>query len=34
MMSWYILSAKKEETRLMRLKKLIQLSAKKKRLLG
>ena len=34
MMSWYIVSAKKEETRLMRLKKLIRLSAKRKRLLG
>jgi uncharacterized protein YdeI (YjbR/CyaY-like superfamily) len=34
MAGWWIVSAKKEETRLMRLKKLIQLSAKKKRLLG
>lgn len=34
MASWWIVSAKKEETRLMRLKKLIQLSAKKKRFFG
>ena len=33
MTGWWIVSAKKEETRLMRLKKLIQLSAKKKRIL-
>jgi uncharacterized protein YdeI (YjbR/CyaY-like superfamily) len=32
MMSWYILSAKKEETRFQRLKKLIAASAKRKRL--
>jgi uncharacterized protein YdeI (YjbR/CyaY-like superfamily) len=32
MMSWYIVSAKKEETRLMRLSKLIAASAKRKRL--
>ena len=30
--SWWIVSAKKEETRLMRLRKLIQLSVRKKRL--
>jgi uncharacterized protein YdeI (YjbR/CyaY-like superfamily) len=32
MIAWWIVSAKKEETRLMRLKKLIRLSAQKKRL--
>jgi uncharacterized protein YdeI (YjbR/CyaY-like superfamily) len=32
MMSWYIVSAKKEETRSQRLKKLIAASAKRKRL--
>jgi len=32
MIAWYIVSAKKEETRSMRLEKLINASAKKKRL--
>jgi len=32
LVSWYIVSAKKEETRMQRLKKLITASAKKKRL--
>jgi uncharacterized protein YdeI (YjbR/CyaY-like superfamily) len=34
MAAWWIVSAKKEETRLMRLKKLIQVSAKKERCFG
>ncbi len=33
-MTWWIISAKLEETRLKRLKKLIQLSAKRRRVLG